>query len=92
MFSMTLMIGVLSFVYLVKFTEIQTKGYQLRRLEIERNKLVGAKEIQSTDIARMRALNTIRQSDIALSMVPARNLIYIREDGEVARLPKAGNP
>lgn len=84
MFSMTVMIGLLTFVYLVKFTEIQTKGYQLRRLEIEKNKLVNAREVQSTDIARMRSLNTIRQSDIALGMVPARNPVFIKEDGTVA--------
>lgn len=88
LFSMTLMIGLLSFVYLIKFTEIHTKGYQLRKLELERDRLMTAREAQSTDISRMKSLNEIRQSEVTSRMIPARNPVFIKADGNVAQLPQ----
>lgn len=87
MFSMTLMIGILSFVYLIKFTEIHTKGYQLRRLELERDRLMTARESQSTFIARARSLQSIQGSAVTSGMVPARNTVFFKEGGNVAQLP-----
>lgn len=81
------MIGVLSFVYLVKFTEIHTKGYQLRKLEIEKDRLLSTGETQSTNIARLKSLNSIRQSSVTSGMIPARNPIFIKKDGSFAKLP-----
>lgn len=92
MFSMTFLIGILSFVYLMKFTEIQTKGYQLRKLELERNSLISSTETQTTSIARLRSLKDITDSSIASRMVPARNPIFIRTDGSFARLPDSRTP
>lgn len=84
LFSMTLMIGVLSFVYLVKFTEIHTKGYTLRKLEVEHDKLITSKETQSMGIARLRSLNEIRTSDVVARMIPMRNPVYIKAEGPFA--------
>lgn len=84
---LTFLIGLLSFVYLVKFTEIHTKGYQLKRLEIERDKLITAREAKNTNIARLRSLNAIRESNVTSRMVPARNPVFIRSDGSFAKLP-----
>jgi len=81
---MTFMIGLLSFFYLVKFTEIHTKGYQLRKLEIEREKLMTAREGQATEIARLKSLNSIRESEATSRMIPARNPIFVKQDGTVA--------
>ena len=81
------MIGLLSFFYLIKFTEIHTKGYQLRRLELERDKLVSVREIKSTSISKEKTLASIKQSSITMNMVPVRNAIYIKQDGSVAQLP-----
>lgn len=86
MFSMTFLIGLISFFYLVKFTEIHTKGYQLRKLEIERDRLETAREEKSTEISKLRALNTVRQSNIASAMVPAHKPVFIKEDEHVALL------
>jgi hypothetical protein len=88
LFGMTFMIGLLSFVHLVKFTEIHTKGYQLRKLEIQHDLLVNSKEAQSTDIAQLRALNSIRTSDVAARMVPMQKATFIKEDNAVASLPR----
>lgn len=92
LFSMTFMIGLLSFFYLIKFTEIHTKGYQLRKLELERDKLMTARAGQATEIARLKALTTVRESDITSRMIPARNPVFLKQDGTVAQLPTLGNP
>lgn len=84
---MALMIGLLSFVYLVKFTEIHTKGYQLRKIELEKDRLINVGETKNTDIAKLRSLNEIRNSDAISRMIPARNAVYIKQDGSVAQLP-----
>lgn len=86
------MIGLLSFFYLVKFTEIHTKGYQLRKLELERGKLMTTREGKVTEIARLKSLNTVRDSDITSRMIPARNPIFVKQDGTVAQLPMHGSP
>lgn len=87
MFSMTFMIGLISFFYLIKFTEIHTKGYQLRKLEIEHGKLVTMHETQNTNIAKLKSLNAVRESEIIKGLVPARNAVFIKKDGTVAQLP-----
>lgn len=91
LFGMTFMIGVLSFFYLMEFTQIHTKGYELRRLEVKKDSLITAQEIKSTDIAKLKSLNTIRESSITSGMIPARNPIYIKRDGTVATLPSLGS-
>lgn len=82
------MIGILSFFYLLKSTEIHTKGFQLRRLEIEKDRLVGTQESKSTDIAKLKSLNALRESGITSSMVPARNPVFIKKDGSISLLGK----
>ncbi len=87
MFSMTFTIGLLSFFYLMKFTEIHTKGYQLRKLEIEHSKLLTAQETKVTDISQVKTLSAIRESSIISGMIPARTPIYLQRDGNIAKLP-----
>ncbi|MBI4994902.1 hypothetical protein HZC21_04650 [Candidatus Peregrinibacteria bacterium] len=87
MFSMTALIGVMSFFYLVKFTEIHTKGYQLRKLEIEKNKLLTSQEVKRTDIANLRSLQAVRESAIVSTMIPAKNPVFIKQDSSFAGLP-----
>lgn len=86
-FSMTFLIGLLSFFYLVKFTEIHTKGYQLRKLEIERGRLLTIQESKNTDIAQLKSLNAVRESATVRSMLPMRTPIFVKQDGNIARVP-----
>lgn len=83
-FSLTFVIGLLSFFYLLKFTEIHTKGYELRKLEIERARLMTAKEIHNTNIAGMKSLSAIRGSQVTRNLVPARSPLFVKQDGSVA--------
>lgn len=85
---MTALIGIMSFFYLIKFTEIHTKGYQLRKLEIEKNKLLTNQEVKRTDIANLRSLQAVRESAIVNAMVPAKNPIFVKQDPSVASLPE----
>ncbi len=89
-FSMTFMIGVLSFFYLVKSTEVHTRGYEVEKLDIARVKLLQARANQSTEIAQFKSLETIRASDVVAHMIPARNPVYITKDGSIAQLPNSG--
>lgn len=84
MFSLTAIIGVMSFFYLIKFTEIHTKGYQLRKLEIEQNKLLTSQETRRTDIANLRSLQSIRDSEIVGRMVPAKTPQFVKQDASFA--------
>ena len=86
-FSLTFVIGLISFFYLIKFTEIHTKGYELRKLELERDKLMTVRESKVTEIAKMKSLQEIRESAITGSLVQARNPIYLKPDGSIAKLP-----
>lgn len=90
MFSMTFLIGILSFFYLIKFTQIHTKGYLVRRIEIERNGLMTDREVSSTGIAKEKSLEAIRTSSVISRLVPVRELVFIKEDG--AAIAQVGGP
>ena len=86
-FSMTLMIGIISFFYLLKFTELQTKGYQLKKLELEHNSLIDARETKTTQIAELKSLTAIREGAVGMSMVVAKAPVFIQKDGSIALQP-----
>lgn len=90
LFSMTLMIGLLSFFYLIKFTAIHTQGSHLRKLELKSDDLKEEQDSKNLQIAEQKSLQSIKESSIAKGMIPAQNVSYIREDGTVAAL--SGRP
>lgn len=85
-FSMTLFIGLLSFFYLLKFTEVQAKGNSLQKLEQSRDRLMTNRESQSMSIFHMKSLNAVRDSETVRRMVPLRSAVFIKEDGSVAQV------
>lgn len=58
MFGLLLIIGVLSLLYLMQFSKVATKGYEITRLEVERNKLLTEREVMSVKVARERSLSS----------------------------------
>lgn len=88
MFTMTLLIGILSFSYLVKFTEIHTKGYQLRKLEMQRDSLMTSRETQNMEIAKEKSLVSVKENAVSMNMIPARNIVFVQKQGAVAQLPE----
>lgn len=91
-FTMTIIIGIISFFYLVKFTEIHTKGYQLSRLEIQKNKLTTQQEAKNTDISKAKSLTSVRQAAIELNMIAAPRPLFVSLDSQLAQasLPPHG--
>lgn len=84
MFAMGFLIGILSFFYLVKFTEIHTKGYTLRKLEIERQRLLSSRTAADTQIAQERALAAVQARAGQMNMGAARPALFVKADGAVA--------
>ena len=85
MFVMIIMAGVMSLLYLMHFTDVHTKGYMLRKLEIERERLNITQETKQMNIAKVKSLTHIQNSEAIRRMIPARNPIYLKSDSEVAR-------
>lgn len=85
MFSMILLAGLMSMLYLMHFTDIHTKGYSLRKLEIEREALRSQQEIKVMNVAKVRALEHVQAGAKVTSMVPLRNPIYLKDDTAVAK-------
>lgn len=91
MFGMLALIGLLSFFYLTKFTQIHTKGYQLRRLELAKQQLNIARERSSVAIAKEKSLSSVRETAFALNMTPVQKETYLKLDGTIAQAPLLRN-
>jgi hypothetical protein len=67
----------LSLAYLVHFTQVSTKGYELKRLEADRQQLLSQYEIKNMRLAEAQAMATIISSDQVESMRKARSVDYV---------------
>ena len=85
MFTMVFIGGILCMLYLMHFTDIHTKGYELRKLELARNELVTQHEIKTMNVARVRSLSHIETSTVTASMIPMRNPIFMTGDKAFAQ-------
>lgn len=74
----------ISFVYLAHFNGIATKGYDLKKLDAERQHLVGENEIKSVRLAEAKALNTMIESGRLEGMRKVSNVIFVRVDSAIA--------
>ena len=82
---MLILIGVMSLLYLMHATDIYTKGQTLRKLEVERQQLIGAQEAKQMNVSRIRSLSNIEQSEAVQKMIPQRSIIYLKPETEVAK-------
>lgn len=81
--SLTILIGLVGFLYMVKFTEIHTKGYAVKKLEIERDELLSEREHQRKDIESLKSMQSVREATQYL-VVP-RKVTFVREESGLAR-------
>lgn len=81
-FMLSMFIGVLSLIYLVNFNGNATKGYELTRLEFQRDNLMNIREQNNLDLSRSQSLDYIRDSAKVQGMVKISEIIYY--DGETA--------
>ncbi len=87
MIMMGLLIAAAGTFYLNNFTKVHTKGYLLRKLELERQDLMANKDAHTVDIAREKALNSVHAAAVQLSMVAEKQVTYMQEDTAVAQGP-----
>lgn len=81
------MVAFLSFAYLAHFHTVATKGYELRRLEADRNQLLNQYEIKNMRLAEMQSLTTIVESEKANTMRRANNIEFVRGNTALASNP-----
>lgn len=77
-------IAVLGLIYLVNFNSNATVGYELSRLEYERNKLMTIKEQNNIDLSRSQSLEYIKSSAQVSQMVPVNTVQYYDVNGALA--------
>lgn len=81
------MVAFLSFAYLAHFHTVATKGYELRRLEADRNQLLNQYEIKNMRLAEMQSLTTIVESEKANTMRRANQIEFVRGNTALASTP-----
>ena len=84
MFILMAFIAVLGFIYLYDFNANATVGYELSKLEYERNKLLTVQEQNSIDISKSQSLEYIMQSSSVRKMVKVSSVDYLGKDTALA--------
>jgi hypothetical protein len=77
----------LSLIQLAHYNHVATKGYELRRLEADRQQLMGQYEVKNMKLAEAKALNTISLSDRVSVMRRPYQVSYVRGNTALAQLP-----
>lgn len=86
----TVMIGlgviatVMSLTYLVHFNKVATKGYDLRRLEAERQQLLSQYDVKNMKVAEATSLNHIINSDRLNGMRKPAEVLFVRSNTAIA--------
>ena len=69
-----------SLLYLAHANRTATRGYAIKKLEIEKNEIITDLEIWDQQVSEARALKTIKNSPAVSGMVNVRSPKYIRAD------------
>jgi hypothetical protein len=70
--------------YLAHFNQVATKGYDLRRLEADRQQLLNQYDIKNMKLAEAKSLSTIISSDRVSAMRRPNQLTYVRGNTALA--------
>jgi hypothetical protein len=80
-----MMIAVLfMLLYLAHFNQVATKGYDLRRLEADRQQLMNQYDIKNMKLAEAKSLTTIISSDKIVGMRRPGEITYVRGNTALA--------
>ena len=74
----------MSMLYLAHFNQVATKGYDLKRLEVDRQQLMDEYQVRMTRVAQAKSLDTITSTPRIQRMVKARDISFVRGDTAVA--------
>lgn len=80
---MVLAVG-LSFAYLAYFNQVATRGYEMTRLEADRQQLLNQYEIKNMKLAEIRSLNYIAGTDHVSAMGRPGTVEFVRGDTAIA--------
>lgn len=75
--SMAMVISFLSVMMLVNFNHVSTKGYTIKYLEVQQQKLWEENELIKRDLLERKALSALSLSEKANSMVKPGETIYV---------------
>ena len=88
---MTLVVGLviagiaLSMLYLMHFNRVATKGYDLKRLEVDRQHLTTQNQLSNMNIDRVKSMPTILASGRLQRMVRANEVSFVRGETAIAK-------
>lgn len=88
---MTLIVGLIfvavamSMLYLMHFNQVATKGYDLKRLEVDRQQLMDQNQMSNMNIDKVKSLDAITGSARIQRMVKANNVSFVRGDTALAK-------
>jgi len=88
---MTVIVGLIfaavgmSVLYLMHFNQVATKGYDLKRLEVDRQQLMDQNQLSSTNIDRVKSMQSILVSPRIQGMVKGNNVAFVRGDTALAK-------
>jgi len=88
---MTLIVGLIvvavmmSMLYLMHFNQVATKGYDLKRLEVDRQQLLDQNQVSNSNIDQVKSMPSILQSNRIQRMVRANNVSFVRGDTALAK-------
>jgi hypothetical protein len=87
---MTLIVGlvmvaiVMSVLYLWHFNQVATKGYDLKRLEVDRQALMDQNQISNMQIDKVKSMQSILNSTRIHGIVQAGTVTFVRGDAALA--------
>jgi hypothetical protein len=88
---MTLIVGLIvvavgmSAMYLMHFNQVATKGYDLKRLEVNRQQLMDQNQVSNMNIDKVKSMDSILGSGRIQRMVKADNVMFVRGDTALAK-------
>ncbi len=88
---MTLIVGLvfvavaMSMLYLMHFNQVATKGYDLKRLEVDRQQLMDQNQMSNINIDKVKSMDSIMGSSRIQRMVKANNVSFVRGDTALAK-------
>ena len=74
----------LSLTYLAHFNQVATKGYDLRRLEADRQQLLNQYDIKNMKLAGVKSLSNIIASERVSAMRRPGEIVYVRANTALA--------
>ena len=82
--SIVVVIALSTIMTLVFSTKGVTKGYKLRDLETQSQKLVRQNEVMTMQLSRAQSLNAVVNNDVLLHMRPAQKVMYMSGSSAIA--------